>query len=374
MCSADNVNKKDATTLGYRSTEVSQDVQGATDAIVASEELQDKAKEDNRENREHEIDQAHIKSKTYKRLVMFAGFASVATASLLIVMKFVVWLLSGSSTILASLTDSLLDLGASCVNLLVLRFALQPADSDHRFGHYKAEALSSLTQAAFIGGSALFLLAHGYTRLRHPIPLAYIDVAIYVSIASVLLTLVLTWIQGNVCRITHSEAIAADRFHYLSDILLNLCVIFSLILSSFGYIWADGVFSILLGLFIIRSSWHIGITAISTLLDRSLGASEISKIIREIKKESCVKSVHDLCTRKAGPHYFIQCHIVLPHDMPLEQAHNVANRVEHNIGQCFPDADIMLHMEPDVADTYKDIKFIDNNCEIFTGTADIERI
>lgn len=312
----------------------------------------------------HATEQIHVKSKTYERMVMLAGFASVSTATLLILMKFVVWLLSGSSTILASLTDSLLDLGASFVNLLALRFALKPADRDHRFGHYKAEALSSLTQAAFIGGSALFLMAHGYARLRHPIPLAYIDVAIYVSIASVLLTLGLTWFQGYVCRLTHSEAVAADRFHYLSDILLNLSVILSLVLSSLGYIWADGVFSMLLGLFIIRSSWHIGVTAISTLLDRSLGVPENSQIIREIIKEPCVKSFHDLRTRKAGPQYFIQCHIVLPHDMPLEQAHNVADRVERNISKWFPDADIMLHMEPDVAETYKDIQFIDSNCAI----------
>lgn len=300
-------------------------------------------------------------SKSYKRLVMLAGFASVTTAILLIVMKFTVWLLSGSSTILASLTDSLLDLGASFINLLALRFALRPADKEHRFGHYKAESLASLTQAAFIGGSALFLIVHGYERLMNPQPLGYINVAIYVSIASVVFTLALTWFQGYVCKLTKSEAIEADRFHYLSDVLLNLSVIGALVLSSFGYMWADGLITILIGLYIIRSSWHIGLNAIATLLDRSLGPDETTKIIRAIVVVPQVESFHDLRTRKAGPQYYIQCHIVLLHTMTLEEAHNVANEVEHNIREDFPEADITLHMEPDVADTFKDITFVDQH-------------
>ena len=307
-------------------------------------------------------------TSSYKRLVLLAGFASVGTAILLIVMKFFVWLLSGSSTILASLTDSLIDLGASFINLLALRFAMRPADKEHRFGHYKAEALASLTQSAFICGSALFLIVHGYERLVNPQELDYINVAIYVSIASVVLTLGLTWFQGYVCKITKSEAVEADRFHYLSDVFLNLSVIAALVLSNFGYIWADGLITILLGLFIMKSSWHIGMTAIATLLDRSLGPDETTKIIRSIVLVPQVESFHDLRTRKAGPQYYIQCHIVLLHTITLEQAHNIATEVEHNILQDFPDADITLHMEPDVADTFKDITFVDQHfCTVPRG-------
>ena len=80
-------------------------------------------------------------TSSYKTLVMMAGFASVGTAILLIVMKFLVWIFSGSTTILASLTDSLIDLGASFINLLALRFALRPADKEHRFGRPRPSLL-----------------------------------------------------------------------------------------------------------------------------------------------------------------------------------------------------------------------------------------
>ena len=97
--------------------------------------------------------------RKYRTLVLSAGAASIATAGTLIALKCGVWLYSGSSSMLASLTDSVLDLAASLVNLLALRFALTPPDRDHRFGHFKAEALASLSQAAFIGGSAFLLIS-----------------------------------------------------------------------------------------------------------------------------------------------------------------------------------------------------------------------
>lgn len=301
----------------------------------------------------------------YRKLVLLAGTASVVTAILLILMKFIVWLFSGSATILASLTDSLIDLGASFINLLALRYALQPADKQHRFGHYKAEALASLSQAAFICGSALLLIFNGYERLVKPVAIGYIDIAIYVSIASIVLTIVLTVFQGYVCKLTQSEAVAADRFHYLSDVGLNLSVIVSLVLTRMGYEWSDGLVTILLGLYIMKSSWHIGQVAVGTLLDKSMSVTDNNKIIRSILAVDGVDSFHDLRTRKAGPQHYIQCHIVMDNKISLAQAHDIASEAEHNIRRFFPDADIMLHMEPDGVDTYKDITFVDNQfCQV----------
>lgn len=296
----------------------------------------------------------------YRRLVMLAGAASVTTAVILIAMKFVVWLYSGSATILASLTDSMIDLGASCINLLALRYALMPPDKDHRFGHYKAEALASLSQAAFISGSAMLLMINGYDRIVKPQVVEYVDIAIYVSIASIVLTILLTLFQGYVCKVTHSEAIAADRFHYISDVGLNLTVILSLVLSKMGYAWADGLMAMLLGLYILKSSWHIGHTAINTLLDKSMSQSENNKIIQTILSVEGVESFHDLRTRKAGPQNYIQCHLVLDATMTLERAHNIADEVENQLSKLFSDVDINLHMEPNDARTYTDITFYDH--------------
>ena len=99
------------------------------------------------------------------RLLRAATYASVGTAGVLIVVKFAAWQMTGSLSLLAALLDSVLDAAASLINLFAVRHALQPPDAEHRFGHGKAEPLAALGQAAFICGSALFLLVEAAPRL-----------------------------------------------------------------------------------------------------------------------------------------------------------------------------------------------------------------
>lgn len=299
--------------------------------------------------------------RKYRTLVLSAGAASIATAGTLIALKCGVWLYSGSSSMLASLTDSVLDLAASLVNLLALRFALTPPDRDHRFGHFKAEALASLSQAAFIGGSAFLLIFHGVARVKDPVPLELVDLGIYVSIASMVITVLLVSYQAFVCKVTGSQAVGADRYHYLSDLILNMGVIAALVLSNLGYLWADGLFAAILGVFILKGSVHIALQAVATLLDRSLTPKEHEEIIKNLLEVQGVKSLHDLRTRKAGPQCFIQCHVVIDGKVTLKEAHEIATRAENAVFKLYPDADVTIHMEPDEAATYRDIKFYGRN-------------
>ncbi len=297
----------------------------------------------------------------YKKLVMLAGIASVSTAVLFIVIKFAVWMASSSTVIFASLTDSMFDLLASLVNLLALRFSLTPPDKEHRFGHHKSQALASLAQAAFIGGSAVLLISHGVERCFNPQPLLHLDLAILVSIVSIVVTFLLVLFQSFVFKKTQSEAIAADRLHYLSDVTLNAGVIAALFMSSYGFKWADGLFASLIGLFILKGAYSIGIKAIQTLLDRSLGKASMAKVLDAIVSVKGVISVHDLKTHRAGPMVYIQGHVVMDANLPLIKAHDIVNEVETNIRTHFPDAEIVMHMEPDVKSTYEDVCFDDSN-------------
>lgn len=298
----------------------------------------------------------------YKKLVLLAGFASVATACTLILMKAAVWWISSSSAVLASLTDSLIDLMASAINLVAIKFAIVPADKSHRFGHFKAEALASLCQAAFIGGSSFLLIFHGIERVFNPIEIEYADYAIIVSIISIFITIALILFQSYVVKVTKSLAIGADRYHYLSDIGLNVGVVISLVLSIQGFAWADGVFAVLLGFYILKGSYHIGIEAISVLLDKAMTDEEHENVMKAIISVDGVISVHDLKTRRAGPQCFIQCHLVLSGSLSLHEAHQIADKAERAILALYPDADINMHMEPDCIETTKDVKFRDFIC------------
>ena len=88
-------------------------------------------------------------NQSYGRLVSRAAIAATAMASLLLLIKIFAWWYTGSVSILAALVDSLVDIGASLTNLLVVRYSLQPADDNHSFGHGKAESLAALAQSMF---------------------------------------------------------------------------------------------------------------------------------------------------------------------------------------------------------------------------------
>ena len=118
------------------------------------------------------------------RLMKLATYASISCAVTLIMAKLVAWGMSGSVSLLATLIDSVLDALASVINLFAVRHALSPADSKHRFGHGKAEALAGLGQAAFIAGSAVFLLLESARRIIEPVPVQAFNVGIAVMVFS----------------------------------------------------------------------------------------------------------------------------------------------------------------------------------------------
>ena len=283
---------------------------------------------------------------SYSRWVTLAGLASTATAGILILAKLVAWLMTGSSSLLASLTDSLMDISASLINLFALRYSLTPADHDHSFGHGKAESLVSLAQAAFITGSALVLVMNGISRLINPEPLKNLDIGLWVTVGSLALTLVLVAFQSLVVQKTQSQAIRADRLHYQSDVLFNIGVLLALGCSWYGWLWADGLFAILLGLFILKGVLEIGYEAVQTLLDRQLPDGERAQIVELVKSVPGVHGIHDLRTRQAGPLRFIQLHMELDDTLPLMRAHDLADQAETLILDKYPGADVIIHMDP----------------------------
>ena len=283
---------------------------------------------------------------SYSRWVTLAGLASTATAGILILAKLVAWLMTGSSSLLASLTDSLMDISASLINLFALRYSLTPADHDHSFGHGKAESLASLAQAAFITGSALVLVMNGISRLINPEPIKNLDIGLWVTVGSLALTLVLVAFQSLVVQKTQSQAIRADRLHYQSDVLFNIGVLLALGCSWYGWLWADGLFAILLGLFILKGALEIGYEAVQTLLDRQLPDGERAQIAELVKSVPGVHGIHDLRTRQAGPLRFIQLHLELDDTLPLMRAHDLADQAEALILEQYPGADVIIHMDP----------------------------
>ncbi len=284
--------------------------------------------------------------KEYERLVTTAAWLATCVAGLLLVVKLVIWWLTGSVSLLASLIDSMIDIAASIVNLVVLKYSLQPADKEHTFGHGKAESLAALAQAMFISGSAVFLILNGIDRYFRPQALNAPELGVYVSLFAIVVTLMLVTFQRHVVKRTSSQAIAADSLHYQTDLYMNVAITIALGLSWLGFSQADAIFAVGIGIYILYSAVRMVHEAIQTLLDRSLPEEENKRILEIAMSVRGIMGVHQLRTRMSGPIRFIQLHLELEDKMPLIDAHNLSDIVEAKLRKAFPGADVLIHQDP----------------------------
>ncbi len=281
------------------------------------------------------------------RLMKAATFASVSVAGTLVLAKILAWLATDSVSLLSTLVDSALDVGASAISFIAVRHALQPADHEHRFGHGKAESLAGLSEAGFVMGSAIFVVAQAVNRLIFPRELANTEVGYIVMGLGMALSLGLVLFQKYVVRKTGSVAIGAESLNYQNDILVNGSVMISLLVTTqFGWWAADPLFAIGIALFIAYGAWRIGRQALDILMDRELPDSDRIRIRELVLGCEGVLGVHDLRTRSSGPSVFIQLHLELDDHLPLKQAHDLVEDAERVVEAAFPNAEVLIHPDP----------------------------
>ena len=283
-----------------------------------------------------------------EKLMNMATKASIAVAVIITLMKFVAWIYTDSLSLLSSLVDSFLDIISSTINFIALQYALQPPDKEHRFGHNKAEDLATLLQALAIGGSAIFLIVETIHRFFVPSPLNQENLGIAIMIISLFLTFGLVLFQKFVVARTNSAIIKADALHYLIDFFTNSAVLLSLILHYYyRFPWIDSVFALIIAFYIFLSSKPILQKSFNHLMDHECNEEIRSKIKEIVLSHPMALGIHDLKTREAGPKYFFQLHLELDGNMTLYQAHKIADEIEEKLLLTFPNAEIIIHEDPE---------------------------
>lgn len=285
----------------------------------------------------------------YAFWVRLAAISSSGVALILVIIKLYAWLMTDSSAMLASTTDSILDLFASVMSIVILRFALAPADKEHSFGHGKAESLAGLMQASFILGSAILLIFSGVARLLNPQVIVKSEVAIWVTVIAIFLTLLLVVFQRFVIKRTGSVIISGDALHYQSDLLLNAGVLAAIILSQGIWVSADGAFTIAVGVFLIFGAGKIILYSVKQLMDHELSDEEITQINAIVLANKNAIGIHELRTRQAGVQRFVQFHLELNDELTLIEAHNIGNDIEAEICRVLAPCEVFIHHDPSSA-------------------------
>jgi ferrous-iron efflux pump FieF len=269
-------------------------------------------------------------------------------AIILIVLKSWAALQTSSMAMLGSLADSGLDLVASLVVLLGVRVAAVPADREHRFGHGKAEALAALIQVIIISISALFIGIRSVQRLMGGAETSDAELGIGVSLVAIAATFALVAYQRHVVSRTGSVAIATDRLHYTSDMMLNGSVIVALALDEYaGLVGADAGFGLLIALWLAWGAWKSSSHALDQLMDREWPDEQRERFLAAAKAYPELAGLHDLRTRTSGTHNFVQFHVWVPAEWTVKHAHDRIDRVEEALQAQFPATEILIHHDPE---------------------------
>ena len=282
------------------------------------------------------------------RLKLSAGIASVLVAGTLVLAK--LWALgaTGALSIAASLADSALDLMMSLGAMAALFYAAKPADEDHAFGHSSVEDLTALAQALLVGISGVVIGWSAVLRLLDPgtAPLADEGAGIAVMLLSMGLTLALVWWQGRIARRTGSRVVAADRLHYIGDLIPAAGAIVSLIASArFGIGQIDSIVALVAAGVLIVGALRIFKGAWDALMDRQAPPEVIEGIETLARNWPGVQGFHDLKTRTAGSRVFVHLHIELDGDLSLREAHDIGAGLRRTILLAYPQADVIIHKD-----------------------------
>ena len=273
---------------------------------------------------------------------------SVAAALVTISLKTLAWWLTGSVGFLSDALESVVNLVAALVAMLMLHWATLPPDEQHRFGHEKAEYFS----AGFEGGLiVLAAVAIGWTavaRLIHPQALDDVGVAAALSgVASVVnLAVGLTLIR--VGRRSRSITVEADGRHLLTDVWTSVGVIVGVVIAAAtGWHWLDPTVALLVALNIVITGISLLRRAGGGLMDRALPPAEqeaLEGVLATYRRDGT--SFHAVRTRQAGQRSVVSLHVLVPGLWNVGRAHALVDGLERDIRSALPGAEVTTHIEP----------------------------
>ena len=285
------------------------------------------------------------------RLEKKATVVSTSVATLLVLIKLTVGILSGSVAILASAIDSLLDLTVSLFNYFALHKAEQNPDEKFHFGKSKLEPLAAVIEGTIISMSALFILYEALMKITHSHKIEMLTESMGVMIASIVITALLVAFLNYVAKKTNNMVIKADALHYKTDLFSNSAVLIAIAAVYFtGITLIDPVLGIFISIYMIYSAFPIMKEGILMLLDVAIPEEEIAMIEEILQNEKDINGYHYLKTRAAGSNVFISVHVVLSPEMKLYDAHLIGDRIEAKIRKAFESigkkAHILIHLDP----------------------------
>ena len=293
--------------------------------------------------------------KNTEPLVKSASIASLLVASTLIVLKYYAWISTSSVSMLGSLADSLIDFLASIFVFIAITYSFLPADEKHRFGYGKSEGLAAFIQSLLIGISGIYVFTEAIKRLLNPSQINQPNIAVWIILVSIVLTIALIMYQRYVVKKSQSMAIESDQYHYLTDTFINLSVLFSIVITGWTrFTFIDAVVGLLISGVVLYTAFILLKKSFKILLDQEIQSSHRDQIRKIALQHPQVLGFHDLRTRDTGQKYIIQFHLELDPNMTLLESHKITDEVTDNVLNVYPNSELIIHTDPLGIDEVRD--------------------
>jgi cation diffusion facilitator family transporter len=231
----------------------------------------------------------------------------------------------------------------------VISYAQKPADSDHPFGHYKAEYFSAVIEGVMIVGAALLIVFEATKHLQNPILPDSPFLGLAINTASACINGAWAYTLIHYGKAHRSPALVADGQHVFSDVVTSAGVLVGLLLAlATGYAILDPLLAILVSINILWQGWKVISHSVDGLMDKAVTAEEEADIKEAISANAEGSlGIHDLKSRRAGPATFVDFHMVVPSSMSVRKAHDICDRLEIAIEGVHPGARVVIHVEPE---------------------------
>ena len=270
---------------------------------------------------------------------------SIFSNTLLIILKFIVGIVSGSVSILSEAIHSSMDLVAAVVAFFSVRVSDNPPDERHPYGHGKFENISGVLEALLIFAAAVWIIYEAIKKLTGPQPVESLGLGSVVMFISAAVNIIVSRKLYKVARETDSVALEADALHLKTDVITSLGVGVGLLLILITKVHIlDPIIAILVALVILKESYDLLHKAFAPLLDSSWKNEELENL-KKLLSEKDVR-YHKLRTRRAGSHVFLDLHLEMNPGMTLQEVHSYCDSLEEYLQANIKNLHINIHPEP----------------------------
>ncbi|MGD0342825.1 MAG: cation diffusion facilitator family transporter [Bacteroidales bacterium] len=271
---------------------------------------------------------------------------SVLSNIILIILKLIVGLISGSVSIISEAIHSSMDLVAAVIAFFSVKVSDTPPDSRHPYGHGKVENISGVIEAILIFIAAAWIIFEAVRKLLgENIVLDKIWIGSLVMVVSALVNAYVSFRLYKVVRETKSVALEADALHHKTDVYTSAGVAAGLVLILLtGVKWLDPVVAIMVALFIIKESYILLKKAFTPLLDTAWNEDEVEELERKLNQLKV--NYHSLRTRIAGNYRFIDIHVEVPPEETVGDAHKYCDEIENALMASYENLNVTIHVEP----------------------------